>query len=104
MIISQERKKSEISASESSQSNKKRTRSQSASNTSLIQKKKCLQTETINKNLYPKECGLCNLFSIKRKGKWLKPIKCVTKNAEKSVKAAAKAKNMEFYSQIVHII
>ena len=50
--------------------------------------------------LFPEECYICKKVRVQYKGKKLLPVKIAATDAVDSVKAAARAKNMEMYLEI----
>ena len=49
---------------------------------------------------FPKECYLCNKYCVQFKGKKVIPVMIERDEAEDTIKAAAKAKNPNLYSEI----
>jgi len=50
--------------------------------------------------VYPKECNLCSKFRVQHNRQKVVPYKIVTKDAQNSIKAAAKTKNNQLHAEI----
>ena len=59
---------------------------------STRRKRSKLSDGQISRDVYPKECNLCNKYRIMRKGKYIFPVTISTQQAANTIKDAAEAK------------
>ena len=50
--------------------------------------------------LYPKECNICSKFRVQHRNKKFEPYKIATYDTQRTIKAAANAKDKKLYSEI----